>query len=379
MSSRAPELRRTAHTLPLRSVADDRPLWAITQAALELPALVAAVRLGLFEALEQGPAPVAELALKLGACPRATGTLVRFLASAGLIELDRDQAALTPVAALHLLQGSPLYWGAMFDRLGTLPLTTDALVRASLSGKSVIYGGANLWQEHERDHERARAFAESAHCRAAFAAERIARLGLFESTATLLDVAGGKGTYSVAFCRQNPKLRARLLELGPASLLAKRFVESAALAARIEIQSGDIFGARWPHGFDTVWLSDIFHDWSASQCAELASRAFDALDFGGRILVNEVLLRDGRNGPRAATSYELSILLSTEAGRQYTFRELRTILCRAGFSRPRIVARAGVYSVISATKPEPRASREKRRGTRAGRPRTVRGMPSRTR
>jgi acetylserotonin N-methyltransferase len=357
----------------------DRSLWAITQAALELPALVAAVRLGLFEALEKGPASVAELALKLDACPRATGTLVRFLASVGLIELHRDQAALTPVAALHLLQSSPSYWGGMFDRLSTLPLTTDALVRASRSGTSVIYGAANIWQEHERDQERARAFAEGAHCRAAYAAERIARLGLFESTATLLDVAGGKGTYSVAFCRSNPKLRARLLELGPASILAKRFVESAALAERIEIQTGDIFGARWPHGFDTVWLSDIFHDWSASQCADLASRAFDSLDSGGRILVNEVLLRDDRGGPRAATSYELAILLSTEAGRQYTFRELRTLLGDAGFSRPRIVARAGVYSVISATKPEPRASRGRRRDTREAKPRTGRGTRARTR
>jgi acetylserotonin N-methyltransferase len=305
----------------------------------------------LFEALAENAKTILELAAQTGASPRATGTLVRFLASVRLLELDGDVVALTQAAAQHLLRRSPAYWGGMFERLSALPLTADALMHASRTGKSAIYGAAELWQEHARDAELALAFAEAAHCRAAYAAERLAKAPLFENTAHLLDVGGGKGTYAVAFCKNRPQLRATLLDLAPTCALAKDFVLDAGLADRITIQSSDIFAAPWPRGFDAVWLSDIFHDWSMWECAEVASRAFDSLNPGGRILVNEVLLREDRSGPRSATSYELALLLSTNTGRQYTLRDVRQLLRNAGFAGTRITARAGVYTVIAARKP----------------------------
>jgi acetylserotonin N-methyltransferase len=304
---------------------------------------------------------------------------VRFLASVRLVELRRDLVSLTPAATRHLLQRSPAYWGGMFERLSALPLSADALMDASRSGKSAIYGTAELWQEHARKPELARAFAEAAHCRASHAAERLAAGDLFEKTTSLLDVGAGKGTYAVAFCKTRPALRATLLEMGPACELATAYVRAEGLAERITIQRCDIFGEPWPGGFDAVWLSDIFHDWSVSECAELARRAFDSLNPGGRILVNEVLLREDRTGPRSATSYELAILLSTNGGRQYTSGDLRELLGKAGFARPRLATRAGVYSVVTATKPGPGAAGRTRRGTRGETPRIARETRARRR
>jgi acetylserotonin N-methyltransferase len=130
-------------------------------------------------------------------------------------------------------------------------------------------------------------------------------------------------------------------------------IESRGVEARVRCLPFDMFARDWPRGADAVWFSDIFHDWPEARCAWLAERAFDSVAPGGRVFVNEVLLDDDRLGPAAATSYELAMLLATEAGRQYTFGDLRRVLEAAGFDQVHIASGTRVYTLVAATKPAP--------------------------
>jgi hypothetical protein len=134
--------------------------------------------------------------------------------------------------------------------------------------------------------------------------------------------------------------------------------------ARVRTLAANMFEGRWPEQQDAVWLSDIFRDWPEPVCAELARRAIESPRPGGRVLVNEVLLEEGRAGPLAATAYELALLLSTSAGRQYTLAELGASLQGAGFVGVEPVARAGVFSVVAGRRPSRSAKRGLQRPVR---------------
>src|SRR5689334_13488006 len=66
----------------------------------------------------------------------------------------------------------------------------------------------------------------------AIAPHLIARLRV-QRAGTLLDVGGGLGTFSVAFCRRYPRLRATVLEHPRIAPLARRAVGKAGLGKRI--------------------------------------------------------------------------------------------------------------------------------------------------
>src|SRR5689334_14737550 len=74
------------------------------------PSLIhAGVELSIFETLADNPADAATVARKVGASERGVHLLLNALASVGLLELDGDTFALTPVAQMHLLPGHPAY------------------------------------------------------------------------------------------------------------------------------------------------------------------------------------------------------------------------------------------------------------------------------
>lgn len=327
----------------------DAALWAITQGALHLPALVAATRLGFFEALAERAMTPERLASRLGVTPRAAQTLLAWLTTLGFITLDQQGAALTPLARTYLLPSSPFFWGGMLRRLSSLSLDAEALERACKAGPTV-YGDADLWQVHEREPELAEQFAEAAHARAIYAATELARLPLFSSIRRLLDVAGGQGTYAVALAEANPSLQVTLLDLAPVCALATRYIAKAGLTQRVDVQPLNIFESAWPAPVDAVWLSDVLHDWSPASCARLLRRAYECLTPGGSLLLNEVLLDDAGGGPLAATSYGLAMILSTREGRQYSFRELAEQLTAAGFEKPTVVGKAGVHTLLRASR-----------------------------
>jgi hypothetical protein len=328
----------------------DHALWAITQSALHLPAVIAATRLGLFDALADARSTAERLARRLRTTPRATRLLLQFLASLGLVELSQRGARLTDVGRTYCLKTSPLYWGALFERLATLPLTADAIELACRNGKPSVYQGDDIWRHHANRAERARAFAEGAHCRALATALELAQHPSFLGFDTLLDVGSGKATYAVAFATFNPSLQVHTLDLEPVCGFAREHAKSSNVEGRITVHAGDMFRDAWPAPVDAVFLSDILHDWPLSKCAALARRAFACLKPGGTILINEVLLDERGTGPLPATSYGLAMLFSTAGGRQYRLSEVRGLLKRAGFVDARVLTRTSVHTLVGATK-----------------------------
>lgn len=179
-----------------------------TQMAYTLARLImAGTRLGIFEALEERPLPVAAVAERCGTDVHATEKLLFALAAAGYADARDGGYALTARSAKWLRRDSPY----------------------SLADKMLLQFEEWKWIERSEDYVRSGQPAElhkvlpddqwpvyQAGMRAvasALAPELARRLPVPKTARALLDIGGSHGYYSVALCRRHTNLRAVVLDL----------------------------------------------------------------------------------------------------------------------------------------------------------------------
>jgi hypothetical protein len=278
------------------------------------------------------------------------------LASLGLLIAHRGRYHLADAARIYLLPQSPFYWGGVFPE-SRQDNAVYALLRERLTRKSNFGRGeaedkrpVDVWASGHVDMELARAITRFMHSHSLPAAVGAARNGDFATVERLLDVGGGSGCFAIALAKVYPKLRCTIMELPTICEIASEYVAAASVSDQVDTRAVDMFREPWPTGYDALFFSNIFHDWSFETCVELARKAFEVLPAGGRIHLHEMLLDEDGAGPRAAAAFSVRMLIGTR-GRQFTFGELSELLQGAGFVDPRATATYGYYSIVAARKP----------------------------
>jgi acetylserotonin N-methyltransferase len=303
-----------------------------------------ALRIGLFEALRQ-PSTLPAVAASLSIGGRATEAIVAVLAARGLVLLENGNARLSGIAREYFLEESPFFKGALFRLISEeeMELLREVHLQDGLPRPATARWllGTVLDAEGQAANMHAHTFA---------AASVFAALPVFGQVKSLLDVAGGGGTLSIALALANPGLRSTVMDLPGMAPVASAMFERFAVAERVRFLGADMFKQSWPTGSDAVLFSNIFHDWELPRCHELTRKAFEALPSGGRIFVNEMLLDEDRGGPLGPALFSAMMLFKME-GRQFTFSGLESLLHAAGFTAVERVSTFGYYTLLSATRP----------------------------
>lgn len=341
---------------------DDRRIWDLWLTGLYQTAIVAADNAGVFAALGDAPASTEDLARRLGFDARASGVLLRLLAGIGLIVPRGGRYQLTDQARLYLVKSSPFYWGNMM-RVGANQATVERLIdklkdvgsndRAGPEDSPPLPPGAapvDGWAAGKITPEQARSIAAGMHSHSLPAAIGAARNYDFSGVKRILDVGGGSGCFMIAMAQAHPELSCTIMELDTMCQVAGDYIRDGGVEGRVDTLTVDMFRQPWPQGYDAVFFSNVWHDWNFTTCAWLAKKAFEALPSGGRIMLHEMLLDDGGNGPATAAAFSLLMLLGTQ-GQQFSFNELKQILEGAGFQRIAAVHTAGHHSITTGFKP----------------------------
>src|SRR5262245_48484930 len=150
---------------------------------------------------------------------------------------------------------------------------------------------------------------------------------------TLLDVGGGLGAFSIAFCRRVSNLQATLIEHPRTVSLARRAIAQAGLANRVRVVGMNFATQDLPRGFDAVLVSNILHSQSDEQNQSLLRKLHNSLNREGCLILRDVFMSWDRTAPEWATLFSLSLLLHTPEGRCYSLAEVLHWLRQAGFSR----------------------------------------------
>lgn len=149
----------------------------------------------------------------------------------------------------------------------------------------------------------------------------------------LLDVGGGLGAYSVAFCRRYPKLEATLIEHPKVAPLARTAIRELGMSRRIRVIKADVFRQPLPGGFDAVLLSNMLHAHGVRENRLLISKLHRCLTAHGRLILRDVFMRGDRTAPEWGALFSVSLFLHAPRGRCYAIGEVLEWLRRAGFAQ----------------------------------------------
>jgi SAM-dependent methyltransferase len=292
-------------------------------------ALLSAVELDLFTALDEAPRTSAEIARAIGADPRGTDRLLNALCALGLLEKEAGRFRNGPTASQFLVRGKAgcleglMHWVHLWESWSTL----TAAVRR---GGAVSPGPVGVRGESWR-----RAFIDAMHWRARQHAPHVVGSLDLTGVSRVLDVGGGSGEYAMAFVRAKPGLSATVFDLPDILPLTARYVAEANLSERIELVAGDYLADALGEGLDLVFLSAILHSNAPAENRRLLARCAAALTAGGQMVIQEFVLDEERTGPLFPALFALNMLVGTPAGDAYTEAEIRAWMAEASLSEIR--------------------------------------------
>ncbi len=153
----------------------------------------------------------------------------------------------------------------------------------------------------------------------------------------VLDVGGASGTYTVAFLRKNPLLRATIFDLGAVIPMARAKIDLEGLSERVDLIPGDFYEDTLPAGHDLVLLSAIIHQNDSRQNVDLYRKALAALVPGGAILIRDHIMDETHTAPSPGALFAINMLVNTRGGSTYTFEEVKRGLTEAGFEEIKLL------------------------------------------
>lgn len=313
--------------------------------------LVCAVaHLNIFTFLNVRPRTFQEICERLSIDPRPTDVLLSLLLAMELLETDGNTYAVNPVSGQYLVSDSPDTLVPYYSSLKNRPQSMEFL-EVLKTGKPAGWSSkkeGRSWLASMKEMAFADAFTLAMDSRGGFLARQLARKLDLHGYASILDVAGGSGIYACALARQNPHVRAAVLEIPPVDAATRRSVENKKMKDRVCVLAGDMF-AGIPHGYDVHLFANVFHDWGLDAVKTLAAQAFKSLAPGGSILVFDAHLNEDKRGPLTVAEYSCLLVHSTE-GRCYSTRETGEVLLEAGFEKISVTQVAADRSVVAGIK-----------------------------
>jgi len=283
-------------------------------------------RLGVFDAIAQGLTTVEAIARQTGSNPAAMASLLNALSGFGYLDRRAGEYRLTKPAKKWLAEGSP---DSLRDSILLIEFISGMLDATETSLRT---GQHENFHDPGRTPEFWRLYLKSLASFARLAAPRIVRsVKLRKPPAKLLDIGGGHGLYSAAFCRRHPGLTATVIDLPPAAAVGREIVKKEGLADRIKFQAGDLRDSDWGIDYDLILLFNIIHNLGRSEVPMILKRCWSAVSAGGAIAILDS--EHGGGGRISATAGFNELMFYVLNGtRVYPEPELRTWLRDAGFT-----------------------------------------------
>lgn len=317
----------------MKPLEDVRQISALTYGFIASKALFAALDLDLFTKIERGTKTVSALADATGTAGNRLRTLLTTLKTVGLVTETAGEFTNAPAAATYLVAGAAgdfrdyirvVNGGFLYEGLRHLEksMRGERIFPDKGFYEGIVYSEGGVGGA---------AFSSAQHAGSLGPARLMARRIDLAGATTLLDVGGGSGAYTLAFLKQNPKLRATILDFPETTETARRYAVEAGMSDRVTHVQGNAITTEWPSQQDVVLMSYIWSAIGSNDIKTLARRAFTALKPGGRVLVHDFMVNDQHEGPNFAAWYLLAAVLDNPGAECLTPGFVEQALRDAGF------------------------------------------------
>jgi ubiquinone/menaquinone biosynthesis C-methylase UbiE len=312
--------------------------------------LEAAVRLRVFDALEDGAKTIGETSLATRASERGLSAIMNALV--GLEFLTRDDAgryALTPESATFLVSSKPAYFGGFLQHVST-QLIPDWLELTKVVQTGVPFKSVNQRGDGSAFFEEFVAGLFAMNYGSAVAAADA--LGVSKSTKPIrvLDLAAGSGVFGIALAQRSPQVTVNAVDWPNVLEITRKTAAQCGVADRFSYTGGDLDSADFGKGHNVATLGHILHSEGEAHSRKLLKKTYDAMASGGTIVIAEFLVDADRRGPLTGLLFDVNMLVHTDAGATYSFEEIRRWLADCGFKDARLVEAPGPSPLIFATR-----------------------------
>ncbi len=321
------------------------PIDRLTRAVFTPMAVRAALQLGVFTPLGDGPMTAGELADALGVKPRRLEMMLYQLVVAGFLERDGDRFANTAMGDHYLVEGRPGYMGGihgLWTSQWTAMLHTAESIRTDVPQAKIDFAGMSQQQLG--------GFLRGLHGMALAAGRDLATAPGFAEATNFVDVGGGSGGLAIALCREHPHLTATVIDFPSVVPIAEEMIAEAGLADRITVDIGDILEQPLSGACDIATARSVFQVLSADQCRAAAKNIAAALPAGGMFYIIGHICDDSRLAPEASVAVNMNFINVFDDGQAYTESEYRDWLTDAGFTDITRKLMTGGFSLMSARK-----------------------------
>ncbi|MFZ4438132.1 MAG: methyltransferase [Syntrophales bacterium] len=278
------------------------------------------------------PRTAAEIALLISTDPRATEILLDALTGLELIKKRGKKYHNATLARKYLVKGCADYMGDII-RYG------ESLWQSWSHLDEIVRTGKPCREEGWRDYE---AFTLGMHHLSSQKAPSVLdKIGL-HGVKSALDLGGGPGTYSIEMARRG--IHVTLFDQPVTIPIARKIIASEGVTG-ISFMEGDFVRDDIGSGYDLILASQVCHCIGDSENQVLMHKCRNALNAGGRVVIQEFVLDNDHTTPLSSALFSVTMLVSNDGGRSYSPAEISAWLDHAGFSGIQIVRQSDTVLV----------------------------------
>lgn len=285
-----------------------------------------AYELGIFTAVGRKSRSSHQVSDKLGTAKRHTDRLMNALCALGLLKKTGNRFRNTHLSLTYLVGDSPGFMKGIMHNVHMWD-AWSALTETVRSGRPAARRSMN-----ERGRGWLEPFIAAMHERAVQNASAVVGSLDLSGVSKVLDVGGGSGAYAMAFARARKRIAATVFDLPNVIGLTRKYIREEGLSDRVKLVAGDYNIDDLGGAYDLIFLSAIIHSNSFGQNRILIKKAAHALRSGGRIVIQDFIMDEGRMNPSFGAFFALNMLVATDSGDTYTESEVRAWLEEAGFT-----------------------------------------------
>lgn len=309
-------------------------------------AVMVATKVGLFDALADGPLTSTELAARIDTDPVATEKLLNLLIAMRYVQLGNGRYRLTKMVRRFLVG----------DRSKSV---RDAVLMKFLEWQwlegleDFVRRGDSLEVHGDLATDDWRLYQRGMRDMASFAAPEVARrVPMPEGASEMLDIGGSHGFFSVAICRRHPALRATVLDLPAAVEQATPLLDAEEMGDRVRILAGDAFvDDLGESAYDLILMFSLVHHFDDEANRRLCARAARALRPGGRLVIGDFIRPEPGKADQLGSFFDLYFALTSQAG-LWTTDEMASWQAAAGLTPMKpIRLRMSRVALQAATRP----------------------------
>jgi 2-polyprenyl-3-methyl-5-hydroxy-6-metoxy-1,4-benzoquinol methylase len=306
-----------------------------------------ALHLGVFDAMSQGARTVSQISERAHASPRGIAALLDGLVGIGLINRRGEQFTMAPDTAQFLVHGKPAFVGGLMKHVSRqlitnwLNLTECVRTGRPIAAVNQEQTGAKFFAEFVED------IFNMSFAAASAAGEALLRNANGE--VSVLDIAAGSGVWGIAMAKGRPQVRVTAVDWPQVIPVTRKVAQRHGIVEQFSFVEGDILEADLGGGHHVATLGHILHSDGEARSRKLLKRVHDAMAPGGTIVIGEFVVDEGRRSPAVPLVFAVNMLVNTDEGNTFTFKQMASWLKEAGFKRPRPLKVPGPWPLILAT------------------------------